>query len=431
MHVYFPENDPEMFKKIKKDKELLIEEKLSKSDFDFEGAILPSLYLRYGKEEQYEWWGQYYEWFEAIRKSVGNINLNHVKIFGDLIIDSLNITQISLDCASVKGSITINCMNVSATFSFSDIICSSIQIDDSKFAGNIFLDGIRSSTCIFNNNTINNNFRLKNSNSDYIKFFNNILKGSIIELSQNKIQGDLTFFKTKCEHELSLTDASVQNNLSFNECEVQGNTDLNGSIIGNNAIFIKTKFYQRLSLDCIKIGNNLDLRETIITGPFFLDTAKIDGQIFYDENNFYSYHGKESIYRRSKKIAESVGDKFQADEFYFKEMHAKRKQKSIVNQIIELPLEYVFSYGVKPLRLFGVWIIIILIFASLFWILRAIESTSAGTYIYFSVVTAMTPGYGGITPKTGLPQYIASIEAIIGTFLWACFIAFFIRKFVR
>ena len=50
---------------------------------------------------------------------------------------------------------------------------------------------------------------------------------------------------------------------------------------------------------------------------------------------------------------------------------------------------------------------------------------------YFSVVTAVTPGYGKYELTSGVYQVIASAEAIFGTFMWAAFIATFARKYMR
>jgi hypothetical protein len=43
----------------------------------------------------------------------------------------------------------------------------------------------------------------------------------------------------------------------------------------------------------------------------------------------------------------------------------------------------------------------------------------------------VSPGYGGLNPKAGLFQGLASFQAIIGTLMWATFIATFSRKFMR
>ena len=50
---------------------------------------------------------------------------------------------------------------------------------------------------------------------------------------------------------------------------------------------------------------------------------------------------------------------------------------------------------------------------------------------YFSIVTAVTPGYGKYELTSWVYQVVASIEAIFGTFMWAAFIATFARKYMR
>lgn len=78
-----------------------------------------------------------------------------------------------------------------------------------------------------------------------------------------------------------------------------------------------------------------------------------------------------------------------------------------------------------------IWIALIFIFALVYWLGAMVDTSNFGGFLYFSVTNAMTPGYGGLNPKPGWPQYIASIEAISGTFMWASFIAIFARKFSR
>ena len=95
-------------------------------------------------------------------------------------------------------------------------------------------------------------------------------------------------------------------------------------------------------------------------------------------------------------------------------------------------LDKIFCYGVRPRNTFFIWCGIILIFSGLFWIFHGVgNSTNPITYIYFSIVNAMTPGYSGMAANPGIPQAIASIEAILGTFMWAAFITIFVRKYTR
>ena len=51
-------------------------------------------------------------------------------------------------------------------------------------------------------------------------------------------------------------------------------------------------------------------------------------------------------------------------------------------------------------------------------------------YIWFSITTAIIPGRGSYQPILEF-QVIAGVEAILGTFLWAAFIATFAKKYMR
>lgn len=112
-------------------------------------------------------------------------------------------------------------------------------------------------------------------------------------------------------------------------------------------------------------------------------------------------------------------------------MEAKRLQKDWYVKYPEWIVQKFFGYGVYPLRVILTWISIIIIFAIIYWHLNAIQPNSLLDYIYFSVTTAATPGYGGYTLTQGSSQRIfAIIEAILGTFMWAAIIATFARKYM-
>jgi hypothetical protein len=114
------------------------------------------------------------------------------------------------------------------------------------------------------------------------------------------------------------------------------------------------------------------------------------------------------------------------------------KERHIYRGFLELPIQYIFGYGVYPWRVIATWFITVFSLAFVYWygngILPAdgighIDSLSEN--IYFSIVTAATPGYGGYRPAPGFYQNLAIFEAIFGTFMWAAFIATFARKYMR
>ena len=99
---------------------------------------------------------------------------------------------------------------------------------------------------------------------------------------------------------------------------------------------------------------------------------------------------------------------------------------------MELPVQYIFGYGVHPWRVIATWLLTVFSLAFVYWLGNGVEAAdSLVEYIYFSVVTAATPGYGGYKPVPGFYQGLATFEAIFGTFMWAAFIATFARKYMR
>ena len=73
----------------------------------------------------------------------------------------------------------------------------------------------------------------------------------------------------------------------------------------------------------------------------------------------------------------------------------------------------------------------VLAFASCYWYCEAVEGASAWfDYIWFSIATAATPGYALYNP-IGHYKIMTGVEAIVGTFMWAGFIATFARKYLR
>jgi len=99
----------------------------------------------------------------------------------------------------------------------------------------------------------------------------------------------------------------------------------------------------------------------------------------------------------------------------------------------------VTGYGEKPLRTVLTAFFIIFFFATSFALLEAVERGDAPTsdlafteYLYFSVVTFTTLGYGDYSPeRVWYFQLMATIEAFLGAFMMALFIFVFTRKMTR
>ena len=103
-----------------------------------------------------------------------------------------------------------------------------------------------------------------------------------------------------------------------------------------------------------------------------------------------------------------------------------------VHDVLEfIFIQKIFGYGVYPFHLFGWWLIFVVTFAIIFSVKGALEEPVQWyDYFWFSIATAATPGYASYKPL-GLSKFIAGIEAILGTFMWAAFITTFAKKFSR
>jgi hypothetical protein len=191
----------------------------------------------------------------------------------------------------------------------------------------------------------------------------------------------------------------------------------------------KTKFYGK-----VNFTNAIFSQFAYIKGADFLGNV---ASITFRDAKFSDSRSQESVCKLAKRILEDYGDQEESDYHFYREMDARRKQKSRYKKYPELLLiQWIFGYGVYPFRIIGFWLFVIFVFASIYWYFGGVEKAgspinSLAECIYFSLVSAATPGYGGYQPRSGFFVWLAVFEAIFGTFMWAAFIATFARKFMR
>lgn len=106
-------------------------------------------------------------------------------------------------------------------------------------------------------------------------------------------------------------------------------------------------------------------------------------------------------------------------------------------KLLEVLFEFLFAdltckYGTDWKRPVFLWMgLVIFVFPVFYALTKSVVPTSSlFDYVYFSIVTATTLGYGDLHP-IGVGKVIASIEAIFGMFMWAVFLTVFARKYMR
>ncbi len=152
------------------------------------------------------------------------------------------------------------------------------------------------------------------------------------------------------------------------------------------------------------------------------------------------YIAAEDVYRNLKRYFINEGRYDDASWASFKEktMEKIRLKKSKDLSFIPVVLMGLLcGYGEKPQRIIFSSFFIILIYAILFYLLKSIIPTASNTsilnfgdYIYYSIVTFTTLGYGEIIPKASTSYRLLAVsEAFLGAFMMGLFIFTLARKY--
>ena len=268
--------------------------------------------------------------------------------------------------------------------------------------------------------------RIKNN----VYFIKSILKNGNILFTFAQIDGELAFNEAIIKGDIWLKDSKIGLPISFDKADIQGNIYFDNAIINHE-----------ISFDDANIKGNIYFKKSTIDGTISLDFKELSGELVFEDAFFKSPWAQEIACRKARRIYEDKGDKNKADDYFYREMEGKRKQNPWYIRYPEfLFLQLIFGYGVHPWWLMYWWLLIVSLFSNIYLIGNGIEGIEHWyDYVKISFAIAIAPGYIAaiINPASAgyklIPIYqaIAIIETIIGTFLWAGFIATFARKYMR
>jgi uncharacterized protein YjbI with pentapeptide repeats len=366
--------------------------------------------------------------------------------------------------ATFSDYVFFNGVNLSGWTFFSDIIFP-MGVDFSKaifsgitdFSRTIFKDSSDFSKAIFYSSTNFTNAEFSNitnfSEAIFDIFHDTNMTFSEIIFSGTIFSGE-TYFSgvTFSSNADILHNAKIMNDFDLSRTNYRHSSIINPQLIGkkaklliNNSIFehdlhldlSTSSDISHLEMISTKVSGNLIIEPMRIGGIINLNNLEVSGEIYGINNiSFENYISEENFFRNIKNHYENLGNNHEADEFYFKEMIARRKQKPWYFRIIELPLQKFFFYGTRPGLTFIYWLLFVALFTILYLVLDMTQhpvfnATDLSDFVYFSLTNAITPGYGGMIINPGLGKYLASFEAIVGTFFIASFITIFARKYMR
>jgi hypothetical protein len=141
--------------------------------------------------------------------------------------------------------------------------------------------------------------------------------------------------------------------------------------------------------------------------------------------------------RAAKQNCEQRGDRIGADEYFYKEMVARRSQNEnkLYRHLERLFLDWPMKYGTSPSRLFGTWILLAAILGGLTAASLAFTSgltVDTGGLAAMSLMSVFAPGLSLAHAQPNLLVWAFSIiSTIMAAFFWGAFILVFSRRYMR
>lgn len=367
------------------------------------------------------------------------VEYDHVRILGDLDISMLNLPKKHID----RTDLEINSFglkeNINIISSIIKITCSEIRgvcnFGEVAFEKEVDFSGSHFSECV---DFCGSQFI--DTNGD----FSESLFSRQANFSASHFNCWADFRGSRFIKEASFSLLLVLGMANFSESEFNEAADFLRCQFRFDVDFRGAKFNEKVTFSGCEFS-----RDAYFSGCEFNQKIEFAGSQFngdslsFNCSKFFDPISQEGACRRAKNVLERNGDSQEAGYHFYREMEAKRRQKPWYVRFPEFFfIQLIFGYGVHPFRLMFCWFAVATIFAFIYLAEDGIISKLPPSSLpqpmsyfvecfYFSIVTAVTPGYGKYELTSWEYQVIASIEAIFGTFMWAAFIATFARKYMR
>lgn len=276
-----------------------------------------------------------------------------------------------------------------------------------------------------------------------------------IKISNSKFEGNVCFERVFFKNPVEIQNTIFCKNAFFAESKFNGYARFSGSHFEGYTYFGRSEFNGWAYFDKSYFCQYVDFGKSLFKANAYFRGTHFEGEVIFGEsqfNNVLSFRdatfgdatfkdpkNQEEVCRMVKTFSEKNGNRDEAGHYFYREMEAKRMQKPWHIRYLEfLFIQFIFGYGVHPFRLWACWFGFVGIFAILYGVGHGIDDGASQLngnvtpvdYIWFSIATAVTPGYAGYKPTTDF-KLVAGLEAILGTFMWAAFIATFARKYMR
>jgi uncharacterized protein YjbI with pentapeptide repeats len=320
-----------------------------------------------------------------------------------------------------------------------------------------------------------------NFQKQYLKLPNEIkLVKSKIEIINSNIEGDLSFSGANLLESVDFRGSKFRS-ADFIGATFSGDADFSGAIFGGDyqgaffmgSTFMKSAYFRGSTFSYADFSRatfsgEASFSRSTFSGHVFFEKMIFNGEFLTFRNaKFTSPLSQADACRRAKNVLAKSGIRDEEEYHFYREMEAKRIRKGIrgdtgqklgyilleteiwsfwryfwYDAIEWLFVQMMFGYGVHFERLVASWAVIVLLFAGLYD-RGGVISGASGWFdcLKVSFETAIAPGYiaaiinpgnsTGYKIVLGHYQAVAVVETLLGTFLWAGFIATFAKKYMR
>jgi hypothetical protein len=228
----------------------------------------------------------------------------------------------------------------------------------------------------------------------------------------------------------------------------------------SNAYFDGTTFADDVSFERVIFKSDATWGDTNFNKNVIFRQSKFEGDhVSFGGSVFAFPEPEEDACRRAKSFMAKAGHRYYEEDFFYREMVAKRKLNSVgkhnilkaenltnvdsikrflMYDIVEdILFQKIFGYGVRPWHVIGSWILLVIGIFPIFYLIA--DGMNLGLFVRYigdSFIIAVAPGYISTiinsTARHTLPyHFVAYAELLMGAFLWACLIATFIKRYMR
>ena len=403
LHMPFPKNrNSKEFKRIAKLKEQKVKEKISKGDFNFEGAKLLK------------------------------VDFSNLEIKGDVnFINAVILEDTSFDGAKIEGKVSFGGAKIKGNAWFEGAtIEGSVSFHEAKIKGKVS----------FYKATIGWDVQFEGATIKGDVWFNEATIGWDVQFEGATIKGNAQFDEATIGWDVQFEGATIKGDVWFELATIKGNAWFDEATIEGHALFAPLDIKGELSFGNTKFITNNEVNKERVS------------------KTLVNLEAEEEACQAAVRALEKLGDREGADYHFYREMRARRKQKNKITQFFEwLLADFTCQYGTDFIRPIAIWFILVLVvFPLIYYFGHGIISSNpffpffqgaagnAKSFLsaeYFSIVTATTLGYGDLQPalttitlfhiQVPIFRLLASIEAIFGTFMWVIFLTVFARKYMR